>query len=366
MKKMLFALTVTLSTFAPLSGAHAATEPVKWICPPTGPTSCVGATTTELIPLTGDTIATTYQPPAKPVADCFFLYPTMSPAKSWNAPNRVTRSIRRAVRAMALPFTRTCRLVVPVYQQVTSSHLAVAAPTAKDRAAIEVAYQSVLRGWRAYLKVTPSTRPVILVGFSQGAGMLSQLLRREIAPNPKQLHRVILSELVGGGLTITSPRSVTDGLAGIALCPHIGRIRCAIAFDAFTTQPSAHAIVGRPGAPWGYLSAWTPAQGSQMACVNPVYGGRLSGPLIPYLGGNPYTTYANRFRAACERQGGIDWLDIRQVDVPNFGGHRNPMPSLDPSSDASPTGLHGESWGLTLGNLVLSARAAVSKWDVRP
>jgi hypothetical protein len=114
-----------------------------------------------------------------------------------------------------------------------------------------------------------------------------------------------------------------------------------------------------------------------MACVNPVYGGRLSGPLIPYLGlntqntfdyiaGTTYKTYANRFRAACEVQGGIDWLDIRQIDVPHFGGHRNALPSLPTGSDRSVVGLHMASWGLTLGNLVLSARAAVSKWAIRP
>ena len=366
MRKILFALAVTMSSFVPLAAANAATVPVKWVCPPTGTNSCSGATTTELIPPTGTTITATYLPQDKPAADCFFLYPTMSPAQYWNAPNRSSQLIRSSVRAMTLPFTRTCRLVVPVYQQVTSAHLAVTAPTAQDRAAIEVAYQSVLRAWRAYLQATPSSRPVILVGFSQGAGMLSQLLRREIAPDPHQLHRVILSELVGGGLTITSPRSRNDGLAGIALCRHIGRIRCAIAFDAFTAQPPTHAIVGRPGAPWGYLSAWTPAQGSQMACVNPVYGGRSSGPLTPYLGVNPYTTYANRFRAACERLGGIDWLNIRQNKAPNFGGQHNAMPSLDPGAATSPVGLHVESWGLTLGNLVLSARAAVSEWSLRP
>lgn len=377
MKKMLFALTMTVSTLTPFASAHAVTVPVKWICPPTGTTTCVGPTITKLVPLSGPTISTTYQSQSQPVADCFFLYPTASSARSWNAPNRSTPWLRQTVRSMALPFTRTCRLVAPVYQQVTLAHLAVTTPTARDRATSEVAYQSVRRAWREYLKVAPSNRPVILIGFSQGAAMLSQLLRREIAPHPKQLRRVILSELVGGGLTVTSPRSVNDGLAGIPLCLHIGTIHCVIAFDAFTSAPPVDAFTGRPGAPWGYLTGWTAAQGSKMACVNPVYGGRLSGPLIPYLGlnepstynyiaGTTYKTYANRFRAACEVQGGIDWLDIRQIDVPNFGGRRNPLPSLPTGSDNSPAGLHMESWGLTLGNLVLSARAAVSKWVIRP
>ncbi|NBV26066.1 MAG: DUF3089 domain-containing protein [Actinobacteria bacterium] len=280
------------------------------------------------------------------------------------------------MRSMALPFTRTCRLVAPVYQQVTLAHLAMTMATARDRTAAEVAYQSVRRAWRGYLKVTPSNRPVVLIGFSQGAMMLAQLLRREIAPNPQQLRHVILSELIGGGLTVTSPRSVHDGLAGISLCLHSGSIHCVIAFDAFTSPPSAEALTGRPGAPWGYLSGWTPAQGSKMACVNPVYGGRLSGPLIPYLGadnrttysyvaGTTYKTYANRFRAACEVQGGIDWLDIRQIDPPKPIGRPNPLPSLPWGSDDSIVGLHRESWGLTLGNLVLATRAAVSAWTIR-
>ena len=376
MKKMLFALTMTVSTLTPFTSAHAATPPVKWICPPTGTTTCVGPTVTKLVPLSGATISTTYQSQVNPVADCFFLYPTASPATSWNAPNRATAWLRQTVRSMALPFTRTCRLVAPVYQQVTLAHLSMTTATALDRAASEVAYQSVRRAWREYLKVTPSSRPVILIGFSQGAAMLAQLLRREIAPHTQQLRRVILSELVGGGLTVTSPRAVNDGLAGIPLCAHIGAIHCVIAFDAFTAAPPGPALTGTPGAPWSYLSGWTPAQGSTMVCVNPVYGGRLGGPLTPYLGpdvpsaynyvaGTTYTTYTNRFRAACETKRGIEWLDIRQIDPPKSGGRPNPVPSLPWGSDDSAAGLHRESWGLTLGNLVLSARAAVSAWTIR-
>ena len=376
MKKLLFALTVIVSTLTPFASAHAVTLPVKWICPPTGTTTCVGPTVTNLVPLSGATISTTYQSQVDPVADCFFLYPTASPATTWNAPNRATPWLRQTVRSMALPFTRTCRLIAPVYQQVTLAHLSMATATARDRTAAEVAYQSVRRAWWEYLKVTPSNRPVVLIGFSQGAMMLAQLLRREIAPHPQQLRRVILSELIGGGLTVTSPRSVHDGLAGIPLCLHGGSIHCVIAFDAFTSPPSAGALTGRPGAPWGYLSGWTPTQGSKMACVNPVYGGRLGGPLTPYLGpevssaynyvaGTTYTTYTNRFRAACEAKGGIDWLDIRVIDRPNPGGGRNSLPSLPWGSDDSVVGLHRESWGLTLGNLVLSARAAVSAWTIQ-
>jgi predicted esterase len=376
MKKMLFALTMTVSTLTPFASAHAATPPVKWICPPTGTTTCVGPTITQLVPLSGPTISTTYQSQSQPVADCFFLYPTASPATTWNAPNRATPWLRQTVRSMALPFTRTCRLVAPVYQQVTLAHLAMTTATERDRAAVEVSYQSVRRAWREYLKVTPSDRPVILIGFSQGAAMLAQLLRREIAPHPQQVRRVILSELVGGGLTVTSPRSVNDGLAGVPLCLQSGSIHCVIAYDAFTSPPSADALTGRPGAPWGYLSGWTPTQGLKMACVNPVYGGRLGGPLTPYLGpdvssaynyvaGATYTTYAKRFRAACEVKRGIDWLDIRQIDPPKPIGRPNPLPSLPWGSDDSIVGLHRESWGLTLGNLVLATRAAVSAWTIR-
>ncbi len=365
MKKLILAFSIAVGTFAPLSPVVAASS-VQWICAPSDNNGCGAATVTKTVPISGKTITTRIPAQEKTVADCFFVYPTMSPALTWNAPNRATNFIRSTVKTLTTPFARTCRIVAPVYQQVTTHHLTYTQPTPQDRAAIEVAYLSLRTAWLDYLNTVPAKRPVLLIGFSQGAGMLSQLLRREIVPHPKQLRRVILSELVGGGLTITTPRSKQDGLGGVALCPHIGTIRCAIAFDAFTVMPPRNAVVGRPGAPWSYLSAWTPAQGATMACVNPVYGGRLSGPLIPYFGNNPYYTYANRFRAACESQGGIDWLDIRQIDVPYFGGQRNALPQLPADANGSLIGLHGESWSLTLGNLVMSARAAVSKWAVRP
>ena len=366
MKRALLTLTLAIGLLTPL-GAQAATKhPVRWICPPTGATSCVGTVTIKHVPLSGPATPTTYRSATSTKVDCFFLYPTASPAPRRNAPERSTRFLRRLVRSFALPFTRSCRLVVPAYAQVTSQYLATSRVTAADRAGVEVAYQSVLRAWHTYLASTNSSRGVVLVGFSQGTGMLSQLLRREIAPNANQLKRVVLSELIGGGLTVSSPRSVNDGLAGQPLCAHVGSIHCVIAYDAFTAVPSARAIVGRPGAVWSYLSGWTAAQGSQTVCVNPVYGGEASGPLIPYIGENPYSTYANRFRAACERQGSLTWLDIRQIDVPAGGAKRNELPSLPPGSDQFLAGLHGESWSLTLGNLVTMTQAAVVKWDLRP
>lgn len=75
MKKMLFALTMTVSTLTPFASAHAVTVPVKWICPPTGTTTCVGPTITKLVPLSGPTISTTYQ--------------SQSPTVSFSTPRRV-------------------------------------------------------------------------------------------------------------------------------------------------------------------------------------------------------------------------------------------------------------------------------------
>ena len=363
MKKVLVALSILIAALAPLT-AHAQTA-VTWLCPPTGPATCQHPTRITTVPLIGASRTATTAAAPSPTVDCFYLYPTISSADSYNAPLVATTTIRNYVRTATTPFSSSCRIVVPVYAQVTATYLSLS-PTVRDRRAAEVAYQSVVAAWRAYMAATPSTRPVALVGFSQGAAMASQLLRREISTHPAELQRIVVAILVGGTVTLTSPRSAHDGLGGLARCGTIASFRCAYSYDAFTVAPRSGAAAGVVGAPWMYLDGVVPAS-ERTSCTNPVYGGTADGPLIPLLpqadGG--YLTYVNRFRAVCLTANSTTYLNVRQITVPGSPTGRNPQPELPSDAGTSRFGLHRLEWDLSLGNIARALHSAIIHWDLR-
>ena len=89
----------------------------------------------------------------------------------------------------AAPLGTACRVFAPVYRQVTLTALAaglagtpLSVPEGDDPS--EIAYGDVVDAWNHYLEHDNGGRGVILVGHSQGAGILDRLIRRGDRPRP--------------------------------------------------------------------------------------------------------------------------------------------------------------------------------------
>ena len=87
-----------------------------------------------------------------------------------------------------------CRTFAPIYRQLTVSAIAAAAVGTDLTAASAISYGDGAAAWRRYLATHNKGRPFVLIGHSQGSGMLQQLIRREIEGKPvaRQMLRAII------------------------------------------------------------------------------------------------------------------------------------------------------------------------------
>ena len=127
--------------------------------------------------------------------DCFYVYPTVDSGPGANenidAPHPAEISVTRT---QAAPFGTLCNMFAPLYRQSTLRSLF--SPT--DRApSAALAYGDVQDAFRYYLGHLNQGRPFILLGHSQGSGVLTQLMSQMIDPNPG-LRRQMISAIVPG------------------------------------------------------------------------------------------------------------------------------------------------------------------------
>src|SRR4051812_44351019 len=160
-----------------------AAEPTLWLCRPgTARNPCEGNLTTTVVAPNGARRTRPFRPAADPRIDCFYAYPTVSRATTTNAPLASAPEIVSTTRAQAALFASVCRLYVPVYRQITTRGLTSGGfinPTARS-----LALQSFTDAWHDYLAHDNHGRGVVLIGHSQGAIVLAQLIATEIDRDP--------------------------------------------------------------------------------------------------------------------------------------------------------------------------------------
>src|SRR5262249_17875132 len=116
--------------------------------------------------------------------DCFYVYPTVdlsgTPGNHLDVtdPGYVAFTLDPLL-AQAAPFNGLCRIFAPHYRQVTFGTFG--APNAAQF--VSIAYADVLDAWRLYLKNDNGGRNVVIMGHSQGTGMVTRLLQQEFDPS---------------------------------------------------------------------------------------------------------------------------------------------------------------------------------------
>ena len=93
-----------------------------------------------------------------------------------------------------------------MYRQRTAASLAKG--LGGDPTADQVAYQSLLSGWKDYLAHDNDGRPIIFIGHSQGAAMLIRLLRSQIDPNPRLRTQLVSAIILGGNVQVPKGKTV--------------------------------------------------------------------------------------------------------------------------------------------------------------
>jgi hypothetical protein len=347
---------------------------VEWLCRPGSvPDPCTGDLATTVVPASGPTTVTHPTPAVDPPVDCFYVYPTVSTQKGPVANLTVDPSETAVARSQASYFSQVCRVYAPVYPQLTlQGILDPASLTAGDVAG---AYAGVLAAWRDYLATYNRGRGVVLIGHSQGAALLIQLLQHQIDDDPAVRSHLVSAVLLGGNVTVPVGGTVGGSFTHIPACTADTQTGCVIAYSSFDQPPPADSLFGRPGAGVSRLSGSGTTAGLQVLCTNPAAlggGTAVLDPVFPTrsttrgLGGlsgttppalsTPFVSEPDLYSGTCRSEGGATWL---QVDAPVVPGDPRPVvgPTLGPT-----WGLHLVDVNIALGDLVALVRAEAAAY----
>ena len=188
-----------------------------------------------------------FAPNPKAPIDCFYVYPTVSLDPGGNSDMTPGNEERNVIRAQFARFTSQCRPFAPLYRQVTLTALRAATagkPIAADRA---LGYNDVLDAWNHYLKNDNNGRGVVLIGHSQGSGVLSQLIRNEIDGKPIQ-SRIISALLLGSNVAVPKGKDVGGTFKNMPLCRSSNQTGCIVTYVSFRSTippPPIHASARR-------------------------------------------------------------------------------------------------------------------------
>jgi len=359
-----------------------ATHPTLWACrPDVAPNPCLGSLKTTYLDsfvYQSRKVIRVEDPPnaSDPKADCFFVYPTVSSVPQPAAPLKVTDEIRAILQYQAARFSQDCRVFAPVYRQVTTLGISTPAPQQKVIAA--TAYSDVLAAWRDYLAHDNHGRGVVLIGHSQGTGMLIRLLREEVEPDPAQLSKVVSAILPGSNLTVPHGELTGGDLKKIPICTSGDETGCAVAYSTFGQQPGVGSAFGRPGTIRAIFGE--PAvPGAEAVCTNPAElagdGERLdtltrTEPFPGFIGASltimffglpprastPWVSPGERYRGRCVESNGAHVLRIRSARAGTIIPLASPMPGF---------GLHLADVNLPLGNLIRLVAKQIAAYEQR-
>lgn len=268
-----------------IAGPVAAQTPAKndyadgknWLCRPGRPTgsedACAVDLTTTVVEASGKMKTEKWAANPKAAIDCFYVYPTVSNDQTPNSDMAAGPEERSVIQQQFARFASECRPFAPLYRQVTLTALRAGIagrPMAVDRA---LGYNDVVEAWKYYLEHDNQGRGVVLIGHSQGAGVLTQLIRNEIDGKPAQ-ERVVSALLLGTSLPVPKGKDVGGAFQKMPLCRSADQTGCVIAYATFrsTVPPPADTRFGR-----------VQNKEHEAACTNPAALGGGGGELRAYL-----------------------------------------------------------------------------------
>ena len=245
-------------------------------------------------------------PAANPPAAVFYVAPTTYLSRmAWNAPlddREADERLRLFAASQASAFNGVGAVWAPRYRQATIG--AFLGTSGNASAALDFAYRDVARAWDAFLAQIPSSRPIILVGHSQGSLHLIRLLHERIAGRP-DAKRIVAAYLPGWPISITADLPAL-GLPG---CTAPGQPNCILSWQSFAEPADPGQITEVYNASTGLTGA--PRRGTPMLCVNPLTGtpgtaalaSANRGALVPDAALGSATLVPGRVPARCTADG---------------------------------------------------------------
>jgi hypothetical protein len=370
---MVAALGVAALIVSGLAAASASAE-TTWLCKPgLANNPCLSSEEATVELGNGSSFVQHAQPASNPPIDCFYVYPTVSSQIKFEnghiAPNanlEINPEETQIAIDQASRFSQACKVYAPMYPQLTL--LAITTPGDVTPEASAKAYLGVLSAWQEYLADYNHGRGVVLIGHSQGALLLKQLIKEQIDPNPALSKQLVSADLMGGNVLVPKGKTVGGDFQHVPSCQVAWQTHCVVAYSSFLKEPPAGADFGRVKSPL-IPSTLTEEEASKLEvlCVNPsvLFQGNRAGPLFRYesttpfpgfLGllndihapkaPTPWVSMPGQYTGQCEQANGASWLQL--TDVGGSGDKREQVEEV-----LGPLwGTHLEDVNVSLGNLV--------------
>ncbi len=377
----------TTTTAAPLARYAGYTsevyaDPVHWVCRPGADDVCSkGDLDATVVEADGTLTPEPWkQDPDAPI-DCFYVYPTVSTDAGDFSDLEPGEAERYVTLNQAARLGSQCRVFAPVYRQRTLAglgrSLGGSAGAATPGVDPDQPYRDVLDAWKQYMAHDNGGRGVVLIGHSQGAGMLTRLVAEEIDPNDDVRDHLVAAYIAGMSVSVPAGADVGGSFQHVKVCRAEDQTGCVVSWASFraSSPPSAGAFFGKPG-----------GQGMVAVCANPaaITGGSAelhsyfpSSPASSFMSSvgagddtpqpwvdpstgtidTPFVTTPGLVSAECASRDGYTYLAVTTHPDP-AGPRRDDM-----GGDMTPTwGLHLQDVNLVMGDIVTLVGSQSEAW----
>lgn len=208
-----------------------------WLCKPgLDSDACDVPLDATVINADGSTSVETFQAAAEPAIDCFFVYPTVSLDPGFLSDWEPDEMELDDVALQFARFGQVCRTYAPLYRQFTLTALRAAAggdPPQGERPPQGVGgLQDVSDAFNWYLENENNGRGFVLVGHSQGSGVLRSLIANEIDGKPVE-SQMLSALLLGTAVMVPEGADVGGSFQSVPLCKAEDQTGCVISYATF-------------------------------------------------------------------------------------------------------------------------------------
>lgn len=345
-------------------------SPAAWACRPDvdGDACDIDLTAVEVL-ADGSTQLVPHAPAVDPQVDCFFVYPTVDLSLRAGLHQDLADHDEpfRSAGVQVARFSEVCRVFAPLYRQVT-----LGTYSARERvqeACFDAAYDDVLRAFERYVEHDNQGRDFVLIGHSQGAQIVSRLLRERVESDAALHGRMLAALPIGWTIGTDDGGSVGGSFQSTPVCTTAEQLGCVVSHRSYAAEnafPTFQAGL---------------EEGTQGVCVHPgdVAGGGpapLSRTYLPAdLGDNgqhppgvaeqaDFVLYRDLYSARCVHEGGAAALEVSLLAA---GGdaRTNPLDFTAPIL-AGKAGTHNYDVHMTLGDLIDLVAAKIAARGLVP
>jgi len=308
--------------FAAIPAPDYATD-AGWLCRPGRQDACAVDQNVTVIPATGKPKIVKFKANPAPLYDCFYVYPTVSLDPTPNSDLNIGPEEKQVAAAQAARFTSKCRVFAPMYRQVTLTALRDIMAGKASAADRKLAYLDVEAAWYNYLKRDNNGRGVVLIGHSQGAGILKQLLAGVIEQDADMKRKMVAAYLIGTNVAVPPGGDIGGDFKRTRLCKSMQQYGCVVTYVSFRADapPPENSRFGKIADQPAMVAACTSpaALGGGKAVTDAIFGakgaGLASAPQGPWTTDNapvttPFVSVPGLVSAECVSNGGFSYLAV--------------------------------------------------------